>query len=358
MKNRFVFLLAMLAVLLTASVALAGCGNKTGGENADSNKPVVENSNGDNSGGEKSETVKIGIIQYAEHPSLDAATNGFIAALKDNGYEEGKNLQIDLQIAQADPATNQTIAQKFKGDNLDLILANATPSAQVVAKAITDVPILFTSVTDPVSAKLVASPEKPGGNVTGTSDFPPNIIDKLMDFVKSEFPQVKTMGIVYNPGETNSVVQVEKAKEVLSAKGIEVKMAAAANTNEVKQAAESLVGSVQAIFVPTDNTVVEALESVIQVANENKLPLFVGEKDSVKRGGFAAYSVDYYNLGYTTGKMAVDILQNGKKPADIPVGYPEKLDLMLNLQAAEKMGITVTDSMKSKVANPDTDILQ
>lgn len=300
----------------------------------------------------------IGIIQWAEHPSLDAAREGFIQALKDNGIEVGKNAKIDVQIAQGDNANDITIAQKFAADKLDVVLAIATPSAQDAVKFITDTPVLFTAVTDPVAAELVDSIESPGANVTGTSDLHPDSLEKLMDFIASDFPNVKKVGIVSNLGETNSVVQIDAATAFLAKHNIETVVANASNTSEVKQAAESLIGRVEAIFIPTDNTAVEALESIIQVAEEQKLPLFVGEKDSVRRGGFASYGFEYGDLGYTTGKMAVEIIKDKKKPADISVKYPETLDLVLNMKAAANMGIEVTDSMKSKVKEPAKSIVE
>jgi len=216
---------------------------------------------------------------------------------------------------------------------------------------------LFTAVTDPLGANLVASLEAPGGNVTGTSDTHPDAMAKIIEFIAEEMPDVKTVGIVVNEGEQNSVVSVKMATELFAQYDIAVEKASVSNGSEVKQGAESLVGKIDAFYIPKDNTVVGALESVIQVAQDNDIPLFVDEKDSVVRGGFAAYGFEYHDLGYTTGKMAVDILQNGKSPQDIPVGFPEKLDLVLNLKAAKEMGVKVTDSMKQKVRDQENNII-
>lgn len=340
---------SLFTVILTAllAISLAACGSNSG-----------KNENTDNANNPGDKMYSIGIIQWAEHPSLDAAREGFIQALKDNGIEDKKTAKIDVQIAQGDSATDLTIAQKFAADKHDLILAIATPSAQDVSKAVQDTPILFTAVTDPVAAELVDSVEKPGGNVTGTSDLHPDSLEKLMEFIAADFPNVKKVGIVSNLGETNSVVQIDAAKEKLAKSNIEVVVRNATNTSEVKQAAESLIGAVDAIFIPTDNTAVEALESIIQVAEDQKLPLFVGEKDSVRRGGFASYGFEYGDLGYTTGKMAVEILKNGKNPAEMPVQYPEELDLVLNMTAAANMNIEVTDGMKAKVKDPEISIIE
>lgn len=319
-----------LSALLCSSLFLlsaCGSGNKEAG----------------GSGGEK-ETVKIGITQLVEHPSLDAAREGFIAALKDAGYEEGKNLKLDYQNAQGDMNNNMTIAQNLVADDNDLILAIATASAQAVVQSTKDIPILFTAITDPVGAELVESFEKPGGNVTGTSDTHPDAIKNTMNAIKRFFPDAKKVGMIYNSGEPNSVVNVENAKKALKELGIEAVETTVSASSEVKQAAESLVGRADVFYIPKDNTVVSALESVITVANEKDIPTFVGESDSVKRGTFASYGFEYHDLGYTTGKMAVEILK-GKKPSEISVGFPESLELVINKAAAEQEGITLTEEM-------------
>jgi putative tryptophan/tyrosine transport system substrate-binding protein len=318
-----------LAVLLSgAMLLLAACG---GGS--------------DQASGEKNEkTVKIGITQIVEHPSLDAAREGFIAALKDAGYEEGKNLKLDYQNAQGDMNNNASIAQKLVSDKNDLILAIATPSAQAALQATKDIPILFTAITDPVGAELVQSLEKPGGNATGTSDTHPDAIEKTIAAIKTFIPDAKKVGIIYNNGEPNSVVNVKNAKEALEAAGLEAVETTISTSSEVKQAAESMVGRVDVLYIPKDNTVVAALESVITVANDKDIPTFVGEGDSVKRGTFASYGFDYHDLGYTTGKMAIEILK-GKKPSDMPVGFPETLELIVNKKAAKEEGINLTDEM-------------
>lgn len=318
-----------LAVLLSgAMLLLSACG---GGSN-------------EASGEKKEETVKIGITQIVEHPSLDAAREGFIAALKDAGYEEGKNLKLDYQNAQGDMNNNASIAQKLVSDKNDLILAIATPSAQAAIQATKDIPILFTAITDPVGAELVQSFEKPGGNATGTSDTHPDAIKNTIAAIKKFIPDAKKVGIIYNNGEPNSVVNVKNAREALEEAGLEAVETTISTSSEVKQAAESMVGRVDVLYIPKDNTVVAALESVITVANDKDIPTFVGEGDSVKRGTFASYGFDYHDLGYTTGKMAVEILK-GKKPADIPVGFPENLELIVNKKAAEEEGIKLTDDM-------------
>lgn len=326
MKTKLLALLSAAMLIL-----LSACGSST---NEESNE----------SGSEEKENVKVGIIQLVEHPSLDAAREGFIEALKDAGYEEGKNLTLDYQNAQGEVNNNMTIAQKLVSDENDVILAIATSSAQAVAKTTNEIPVLFTAITDPVSAKLVESLEKPGGNVTGTSDTHPDAIKNTINSIKEFFPEAKKVGIVYNSGEPNAVSNVENAKKALKEIGLEPVLTSISTTAEVKQAAESLVDRVDVMYVPKDNTVVAGLESIIKVANDYKIPTFVGEGDSVKRGTFASWGFEYHDLGYTTGKMAVDILK-GKKPSDIPVGFPENLELYINKKAAEQEGITLTDAM-------------
>ncbi|WP_263297666.1 ABC transporter substrate-binding protein [Neobacillus bataviensis] len=312
-------------MLLTA----CGAGSKeTSGEAKEKNEKVV----------------KIGISQIVEHPSLDAAREGFIAALKDAGYVEGKNLKIDYQNAQGDMNNNKSIANNLVADKNDLILAIATPSAQAVVNSTKDIPILFTAITDPVGAQLVQSLDKPGGNATGTSDTHPDAIKDTIDAIKKFIPNAKKVGIIYNNGEPNSVVNVKNANIALKAAGLEAVETTITASSEVKQAAESMVGRADVLYIPKDNTVVSALESVIKVANDKNIPTFVGEGDSVKRGTFASYGFDYHDLGYTTGKMAVEILK-GKKPSEIPVGFPENLQLYINKKAAQEEGISLTEEM-------------
>ncbi|ESU31609.1 ABC transporter substrate-binding protein [Bacillus sp. 17376] len=317
-----------LAVILTGAMLLLGA---CGGSNQAS-------------GDKKEKMVKIGITQIVEHPSLDATREGFIAALKDAGYEEGKNLKLDYQNAQGDMNNNASIAQKLVSDKNDLILAIATPSAQAAVQATKDIPILFSAITDPVSAELVQSLEKPGGNTTGTSDTHPDAIKNTIAAIKKFIPEAKKVGIIYNNGEPNSVINVKNAKEAIKEAGLEAVETTISTSSEVKQAAESMVGRVDVLYIPKDNTVVAALESVIAVANDKDIPTFSGDGDSVKRGTFASYGFDYHDLGYTTGKMAVEILK-GKKPSEIPVGFPENLELIVNKKAAKEEGITLTEEM-------------
>ena len=308
---------------------LAGCGSD------DSSSAGKENGGGDN------EAYKIGVSQFVEHPSLDEATKGFKQALEDKGLK----VEYDDQNAQGDQNNTGPISKNFVSHGVDLIFANATPSAQAAVNATKDIPVIFTSVTDPVSAKLVASMDTPEGNATGTSDANPEAIPSTVAFIADEL-KGKKIGTIYNAGEQNSVVQVEQMKKEAKAAGVEVVEATVSTSAEVKQAAESLLGKADVFYIITDNTVVSALESVVQVAYDKDIPLFVGELDSVERGGFAAYGFNYYDIGYSAGEMAAAILEDGKEPGTIAVEYPKELKLVINQKAAEEMGIEIKEEWK------------
>lgn len=314
----------MLAVIFSSTLILAACSG--GGEKEASSKKY-----------------KIGVTQIVEHPSLNAAFDGFKKALEDAGI----NAEYEVQNAQGDNSSNTTIATNLVSANVDLIFANSTPSAQAVASATSEIPIVFTSVTDAVGAELVDSMEKPGGNVTGTIDAHPDAITNTMKFLKDELG-AKNVGMVFNSGEQNSRAQVDAVKEMLKDMDMSVVEASVATSADVKQATESLIGKVDSMYIITDNTVVSALESVISVANENKIPMMVGEFDSVKRGGLAAYGFEYFDIGYEAGQMAVKILKGESKPADLPVQIPQKLKLIMNKDTASTLGLDVKDEWKAE----------
>lgn len=299
------------------------------------------------SGGEspQSQAYTVGITQIVTHPALDAAAEGFKEGLKAAGYT---NVTYDEQNAEGDIATASSIAQKFASDELDLVLGIATPTSQAIVKADTTTPIVFTAVTDPVGAGLVKDVAAPAGNVTGVSDMLP--MAPTIELIKQVVPEAKTLGVLYNAGESNSVYLIEEQKKAAATAGLTVVEATASNSSEVKAAADSLVGRVDAISVLTDNTVVSALESVVKVAQENKIPLFAGDTDSVKRGAIAAYSFDYKDLGLQAGAMAAEIL-GGKPISEIPVEYAQNLQLSINPQAAEKVGITLPAEVTAEADN-------
>jgi putative ABC transport system substrate-binding protein len=333
-KTRITSICFLLLCLL-----LAACGSKST-STGQSNGEQKSGQASEQKAGETKAKVKIGITQIIEHPALDAAREGFIQALKDNGFGDA---DIDYQSAQGDPSTVASIAQKFASDKKDAILAISTPSAQSMVKATqnTDIPVFFTAITDPLSAKLVDNLEKPGKNITGYSDTHPETINKLIKLIKELKPDAKNVGIIYNSGEANSVVNVKNAKEVLEKEGMKAVEVNASNTTEVKQAAETLVGKADVIYVPKDNTAVAALKTIVQVAEKNKIPLFAGETDSVRNGAFAGFGADYHDLGYQTGLMAVKVLKGEAKAGDLPVGFPKQLNLAINKEAAANEGIDI-----------------
>lgn len=292
----------------------------------------------------QAKTYRISVNQFVEHPALDAVLQGFQDALKD------LNLKVDYKVhnAQANMGTAGQIAQQILGEEPDLILAIATPTAQACAQALKKAPrsmkatLLFTAVTDPVSAGLVDSWERPGRNITGVSDMLP--MEKHMNMLMTFFPDMKQLGVIYNAGEANSKVLVEMMKDMGRKKGFRVVEATASKSSEVYQAAKSLVNRVDAVYIPTDNTVVSAFESAVKVGTQNNLPIFAADVDSVPRGAVAAMGFDYYKHGYQTGILAKKILE-GADPAVTPVESQDELLLHLNLDAAVKMGVDVPPSL-------------
>lgn len=292
--------------------------------------------------------VKVGIIQIVEHPALDAARKGFLDELAQKGYKEGENLEVNYQNAQNDQGNLQTIARQLAQEKCDLILAIATPSAVAMANETSEIPILITAVTDPVSAKLVKSNNKPGTNVTGTTDMNP--VKDQLKLIKDIVPNAKKVGIIYNSSEVNSQVQVKIADE--AAPGLDLKLTKVTVTasSEVMQAAQSLAGRVDAIYLPTDNMVISSLASVVKVAEANKIPVISGESESVASGALATVGIDYYKLGQTTGDMALRVIK-GEKPQDMAIEKQEGTELVLNLKAAKNMGVTIPESIISKAKN-------
>ncbi len=284
-------------------------------------------------------TYTVSVNQFVEHPALDAVLRGFQDYMKDQKVD----IKYNIHNAQANMATVTQIAQQMIGEKADLLLAIATPSAQAVAqaddKAPKDLqrPELFSAVTDPVAAGLVKNLTEPGGLVTGVSDRLP--LEKHMQMVKTFLPNMKKLGLLYNAGEANSKSIVANIRELSKTMGFEVVEATAAKTADVYQAAKSLVGRADAIFVPTDNTIVSSLESVIKIGVQNKLPVFAADVSSVNRGAIAAMGFDYYKHGYQTGAMALKILK-GEKPGNMPVEFQKKLELEINLKYAKLMGVT------------------
>ena len=312
----------ILAMTMTSAMVagmLAGCGSSS------------------DSGSGKGK-YNIGVIQLTEHVALDAANKGFCDGLK----EEGIDAKIDQQNAQGDQSACDTIASKFVNDKKDLVLAIATPAAQAIAGKTEDIPICITAVTDPAEAGLVDSNDKPGTNVTGTSDLTP--IKEQISLLKQLIPDCKTVGILYNSAEDNSLFQAEIAKKEIEANSMTYKVYTVSNSNEIQTVVESMVGKVDAIYIPTDNMIAAGMSTVSMVATENKIPCIVGESGMVDNGGLATYGIDYYNLGKMTAKMAAKILKGEASPEDMPIEYLDaaKCELHVNEEIANELGIDVS----------------
>lgn len=349
-------LLGLLA--LTLSVTAVGCGNSGANQTA-SNTTQENTSNESATTGEASEKEEaeatssdenyhVGVIQLVEHSALDAAYQGFVDGLKELGYEDGKNLTIDYQNAQGDQSNCQTIATKLINDQNDLILAIATPAAQAVANGTKDIPILVTAVTDPADSKLVAANDAPGGNVSGTSDLTP--VKEQIDLIPQIVPEAKTVGLVYCSSEANSKFQIELAKKEVEALGLSYAEATVSNSNEIQQVIQSLVGKVQAIYIPTDNMLAAGMSNVVSVTNPAKIPVICGEEGMVTNGGTATYGINYYDLGKITANQAVQILKEGKNPAEMPIEYCKDCNLVLNQDAANEMGLTFPQDLLDKAS--------
>jgi len=321
LKHKKLLAIAMSALL---AMGLAGCGS----EKQDGAKAVK----------------KIGVIQLVQHGALDAANKGFVDGLASRGYKDGENIKIDQQNAQGDQSNLKTISQRFVNNKVDLIYAIATPAAQIVANETKTIPIVGSAITDYVAAKLVKSNDKPGGNVTGTTDYIPQ--KRLIDLALKLVPQAKTVGALYNSSEVNSQMQVEEMKKYAAEKGLKVIEATVTNVNDIQQAVQSLVGKVDFIYCPTDNTIASAMANVAKVALPAKLPVIVGDETMIKTGGVAGVSVDYYKLGFQAGLMAADILDGKAKPADMPIQQQENVTVIINDEAAKAIGLTIPEEVQ------------
>ncbi len=341
--------ISMTAVL--AAAMLVGCGSSEKTDSAESKETsaVVENqeetsveaevsSEETPVASESDKVYKIGVIQYVQHDALDASNEGFFAALDDAGL----NYEVDQQNASGDQTACQTISEKLVNDQNDLILAIATPAAQSVVGVTEEIPVLVTAVTDPAESGLVASNDAPGGNVTGTSDLTP--VNEQIELLTQLIPDAKKVGILYCSAESNSKIQGDMAVAACEAAGLEAEVFTVASSNEIQQVVESMVGKVDCIYAPTDNIIAAGMATVGMVAMENNLPVICGEAGMVSEGGVATYGIDYYELGYMTGEMAVDILVNGKNPAEMPIGYlsAEQCEFTGNEENAAALGIDLS----------------
>ena len=288
----------------------------------------------------KKDVFRIGISQFITHQSLDATREGFVDELAKQGYVEGENIEIDFQNAQGEQRNLKTISQQL-AESSDVVLAIATPSAQSLANTTQTTPVIFSAVTDPVSAKLVESREHPGGNVTGTSDQSSDAISTQINLIKKVLPKAKSIGILYTQSEPNSVVQKDEAKRLLEEKGFTVVEKTILDSNNVKAATESLMAEVDMVFVPTDNIISSTMETVKQVSIKHKVPVFGGSTEMIAVGGLYNYGTNYEELGRQTARMLVRVLK-GEKPENIAVELPEKLELHTNQEMADALGIDIS----------------
>jgi putative ABC transport system substrate-binding protein len=288
------------------------------------------------------QTITVATTAIVEHPALDATRDGIRDALAEEGFRDGQEIRFLYESAQGQPAIAAQIAAQFVGDNATVIVPIATPSAQAAVAATTTIPVVFAAVTDPVAAGLVTDLTRPGGNVTGVSDLTP-VADQFA-LAREIVPGMDAIGVIYNPAEANAVVLVNLLRDAATAAGVAVVEATAANTGAVQAAAASLVGRVDAIYVPTDNTVVAALDAVIGVAEDADIPLFTGDTDSVVRGAVASIGFDYYEHGKQAGRVVARILR-GEDPGTIPVEFATGGQLFVNPGAAARMGITIPQAV-------------
>ncbi len=324
----------LLALLLTAAMgmSLLACGsNSTPAQGS-----AATESKTDASSDEK--VYKIGVLQLVQHDALDASNEGFVAALNDAGIK----YELDSQNAAGDSSTCVTVADKFVNDKVDLIYTIATPAAQAVAGATSDIPVVGCAITDYVEAGLANSNDAPGSNVTGASDMNP--IDAQLDLLLQLVPDAKTVAVFYSADEDNSVLQAKLFTEAAEAKSLTVEKFTISSSNEIQTVVQSMEGKVDACWIPTDNKLAAGMATVAMVANEIKLPTICGESNMVTAGGLATYGLDYYQLGYLAGEMAVEILVDGKNPAEMPIQFlpSDKCALATNEETAKAIGIDLS----------------
>ncbi|WP_327083623.1 tryptophan ABC transporter substrate-binding protein [Streptococcus suis] len=294
------------------------------------------------------EKVKIGVLQFVTHDSLDEIYKGIKAGLEEGGYTTTDNLEIDFMNAEADQSQVQTMSKKLVDNGNELLIGIATPAAQGLANATTELPIIMGAVTDPVGANLVKDLKNPGGNITGVSDQTP--VADAVSLIKEITPEAKTIGVLYSSNEDNSKIQVAEFKAAAEEAGYTVLEYAVASSNEIAATVEVASSKADVLFTPVDNTVASAFSTVVSVANKTKTPIFTSVEDMVEGGGIASVTLSQYDLGVATGKMAAKIL-DGANPADTPVQIFNEGTVVVNQKVAKELGITLSDDVISKASN-------
>lgn len=319
--NKFTALIAILAI------TLFGCNTQT----------------------KKEKIYHIGVTQLMTNPGIDAIREGFISEMTKLGYKDSVNIKYTFGNSQGDNTVAQSIAKKFVNDKCDMIFAITTPTAQVCAQEIkgTNIPLVFGAVTDPVSAGLVNSLESPGSNITGTSDRWPT--SAQFDLLLQLVPSVKRIGVIYNPGETNSESNIKEVEQVCKNKNLQLIKVAVSNTSEVYAAAQSLVGKIDAFYVSADNTVITAMDAVIKISEKNRIPLLPGVSSNVEQGGFGTLGPNYFDVGVEAAKI-VDRIIKGEKPADIPVSTAKNFEYFFNLKSAKATGVVIPEDLLKKAS--------
>lgn len=354
--KRILAVIMSITMLFSLMVSLSACTSDPASLTSQSNVNQSKDNKINENQSDKSETneektkkdmKKIGIVQIVEHPSLNTIRESFIEGLEEKGFKDGENIVIDYQNAQNEQINLKTICQRFVNNNYDLIVAIATPSAQAAASETRDIPVLFSACTDPIGSQLVGNLEKPGKNVTGTSDAVS--AEKIMELAKKITPDIKTIGALYNSSETNSVSVINNLKEYAAKNGMKVVEATVTNSSEVQQAVQSLVNKADAIFSPIDNTIASAMSVVTEVSRKSKIPVYVGADSMVKDGGLATYGINYVSLGKETADMAVEIL-NGKNPGDMPVRTMNDVEIYINKDTAKAIDVVIPEDILQEAA--------
>ncbi|NRG97293.1 ABC transporter substrate-binding protein [Streptococcus suis] len=294
-----------------------------------------------------SEKVKIGVLQFVTHDSLDEIYKGIKAGLEEGGYSTTDNLEIDFMNAEADQSQVQTMSKKLVDNGNELLIGIATPAAQGLANATTELPIIMGAVTDPVGANLVSDLKNPGGNITGVSDQTP--VEDAVSLIKEITPDAKTIGVLYSSNEDNSKIQVEEFKAAAEEAGYTVLEYAVASSNELASTVEVATSKTDVLFTPVDNTVASAFSTVVSVANKTKTPIFTSVEDMVEGGGIASVTLSQYDLGVATGKMAAKIL-DGANPGDTPVQIFNEGTVVVNQKVAKELGINLSEEIINKAS--------